>query len=64
MSNPSDMSSFSEKKNHSQASIDLSYCRFKESKNAIREKIAMSFPNLESVDCEIQVAEFCNQSLL
>lgn len=36
----------------------------KKSKNALREKVCKAIPNLESVDREIQVAEFCKQSLL
>ena len=36
----------------------------KKSKNALREKVCNAIPNLESVDREIQVAEFCKQPLL
>jgi hypothetical protein len=36
----------------------------KKSKNALREKVCNAIPNLESVDCVTQVAEFCKQSLL
>jgi hypothetical protein len=36
----------------------------KKSKNALREKVCNAIPNLEYVDREIQVAEFCKQSLL
>lgn len=34
------------------------------SKNALREKVCNTIPNLESVDREIQIAGFCKQSLL
>jgi hypothetical protein len=36
----------------------------RKSKDTLREKLGNALPNLECVDREIQVAEFCKQSLL
>jgi hypothetical protein len=56
--------SFGNKKGIVEPALTCYIADLTKSKEALREKLGIAIPNLESVDREIQVAEFCKQTLL